>query len=593
MAGRERGPQNYNLFNNGIRDRVVGSKYLHSSIANFQNVFAGRNNYEVRKNYLSQQGIYKEIDILIQKARAMEDNFYADFNVTSAGDFSQQYLLLGVNSGNVVDKTLRQKILWIVNSINFTKTLQVALDAEETFKAINKLFGDKLSADVKGLNKTKLNIEVGRAVLDAIAKGAASQSGDVTKRALKKAQDAMLKPFFGDNLPGLLSSNKSLYIKQIVDTYLRYQSGGIHARIVDNCIPYFKTQCVILKISAEDTLFLSNKLEQILLAQLAASEGGLASQAFFTDSGQTGFVGEYGITLANNFSKVVGQKMVETVVYKLNKDSTASRTIKEGKKETRSEANPTDMEFIGLHSGRTYYIQAKNSFDDMFSDYNKSKERYSAKFNEEINIKSLMAQMVGNDIITPATANELMYALMNYEFLSQYNQNPNTVHTTTRKDGGMNKNDEQIMKKFISQLLANGILYYLGAESLRDIPKNFSGNLFVILANTFLVPISYFLEAIKWGLQGYQKEAMALVARPATIIKSNNYNKAFADTLYDDKLDVIADLNDSQYVYPTNLLKVGADAGEELLNHTKVSGIYINFNVPAMKQEFIRRAKMI
>lgn len=241
---------------------------------------------------------------------------------------------------------------------------------------------------------------------------------------------------------------------------------------------------------------------------------------------------------------------------------------------TTQKQGKTDLIFTGK-SGTHYLIQAKNSFQDMFNQLGKF---YPARFNDPIKLQTLMNQIVDKNIISVFDAKELEYAMLNLEFLSRFSMNEETI----------SKKAAIQTQHFISQLLINSLLYFFGADNREKIIEDTKKFSFVILANRYLIPYSFFLEAVRDGIKDIYKQAILNINKPKITI--DNMNQQMANELYTQKKEIIKYLPPG-YNYPPELISIGANAGENLLSGASISGIHITFNIDALQKRFLKLAK--
>lgn len=549
-----------NIFSSQTRDNLIDSVYLHSSGRNFLNHFIGIENSDQRIDYIKNtKKLYNRINQKIAVARAIENYFYEDFGVANAREFSEKYLLFGTNENNISDKPLNIKILYLMQKYEFISLLRRKMDYKGTLENINKDVQNGITINLEQvLNKDSFRSELTKAINQEIQSGIR----DVSIKGSKfKVQNEVLNKYLRDTsaLPKkvlqLNSEGRSAFIEKIINRNIAFLATDIEAQINYLFAEYLDSTS--FKIGAAEKIGISkNDLDGIVKPKIKEMlindfNKGSKATAFFHPSPQIGFVGEYGLAATVDFAvRVTGGDLNEKG--------------KQGK---------TDLVFIGK-SGKEYSLQAKNSFDDMFNNL-KEASAYSARFNEGGKLKNLLDEIVRKGIISEFDAKELEYGMLNLEFLSKFNYDDKSE---------IQKNTADQTQRFISRLLINSLLYFFGADNSDPTKHKGRQFSFVILANRYLVPYSFFLEAVRDGVNSIYEQAILEIKKPQ--ININGISKEMAKNLYEQKGSIISTLPKG-YFYPQELLDVGAKAGQNLLEGASINGIHITFNIDALQKKFL------
>lgn len=570
-----------NMMSSDTRQRLVTSRYLHSSTWNFLNIFyAAGFGQSQRLEYISTKEVYGDIDRLINTVKKVEAAFYDDFGVLNEVEFSRQYLLFDERNADKKKWPINKKILYILQSYDFIQAITIQINAQATYENIEKKLNIKglsipeaLIAE-KHISIEKIQEAVGSSILNYIHDNFNSNGLNKTGYQNKILGSLGIS---NENLPkGALSSGKSKYLEEALRNAMVFDQQAIEA-MLQKFIQYYSKKAEDLDIKEPDYTIYLNKILNGLREEL---QKGIKSSAFFVQSRQVGFVGEWGIEITTNFAKVIGDKIEERTI------------VQNGKEKSFGALSKSDLVFTGLKTGTEYRIQAKNSFQELFNSVDPTKKRYyAARFQNSMALPTLLNTLVSRSVssggISRDTANEIAYALMNFEFLSKYDAHNNNI----------NKNQYQGVRSMISRLLNTAIMYYLGISITDNLPETFEGNLFIILANKYLVPFSYFLESMRDSLKydfNYEKlrDIGVTAQRPATNI---NINTSGVDPLelYEEKQKLISgeDFPQNQYFYPDSLIQIGKAAGDTIYANTKISGIHLLFNVTKLRERFESRIK--
>lgn len=601
----------YNLFGSEVRNRVTQSIYIHSNRYNFQNVLIGQNAVELRRDYIRGTTLYKDIDNLIIKAQNVEKAFYKDINVESARDFSNKYLLGDTNVENVNQKNAAQKTLWIIQNIDFLNLFKLAYSKADVIKQLEIALDKKFTSDMLGIvNDGTVVKEMGAVILDQIRIDfeAAQRDWLINKEGKAPKIKAFQQDWFSKSiglkntkhpLKGVLTSKNSPFLKDFIQQNIKPTAGDVSKVVEEIFEGYFRDKAKEIELEGEDLEYYLNRTKTIILDHIEAAGSDIKARIFSDYSNKTGIIGEMGLQITNKEIRVIGDAMIkQTITTKDKKGNDIERDVRRMGK--------SDLEITGK-SGRIYRFQAKNTLakqlDPLFT-----KVKYtSAKFLEGGNLKRIIDELIKADVISSIEAKELLYALLNFEFLSYSNRSLDEERTKkdgtvrTDRDGNtilrgtpLNQNFANMKTRlFLTQLLANGLLYFIGIHSSKEMPKDFDGNLFIVYANRYLVPFSWFLESIKEGLEDVQKQAMMFVQRPATNIQIEK--TISPEELMASKTLIISKPEYAnkggayykKYLYPDELLNLGSSVGQEMSERADIErGIHFNFNISKIEQLF-------
>lgn len=602
----------YNLFGSEVRNRVTQSIYIHSNRYNFQNVLIGQNAVELRRDYIRGTTLYKDIDSLITKARGLERIFYEDNNVESARDFSNKYLLGDTNAENVNQKSAAQKTLWIIQNIKFLDMFKLAYDKADVAKQLAEKLDRKFSETLlKAMGNNSVTQEMGTLIIGQITEdfkaaqvawlknkeGKAPKIKAFQHKWLEKAID--LTENTKHPLKGVLTSKNSPFLKDFIQQNIKPTAGEVSKVVEDIFEGYFRDKAKEIELEGEDLEYYLNRTKTIILDHIEAAGSDIKARIFSDNSNKIGIIGEIGLQITNKNIKVIGDAMVkQTIKTKDKEGNDVERDVRRMGK--------SDMEIKGK-SGKIYKLQAKNTLVKQLNPLFTTVKYTSAKFLEGGNLKRIIEDLINADVISSTEAKELMYALLNFEFLSYSNRSLDEERTKkdgtvrTDRDGNtilrgtpLNKNFSDMKTRlFLTQLLANGLLYFIGIHSSKEMPKDFDGNLFIVYANRYLVPFSWFLESIKEGLEDVQKQAMMFVQRPATDIQIEK--TISPEELMTSKTLIISKPEYAnkggayykKYLYPDELLNLGSSVGQEMSERAKIErGIHFNFNISKIEQLF-------
>ncbi|NCU28646.1 MAG: hypothetical protein EOM85_03180 [Candidatus Moranbacteria bacterium] len=208
---------------------------------------------------------------------------------------------------------------------------------------------------------------------------------------------------------------------------------------------------------------------------------------------------------------------------------------------------------------------------------------------ESIKLKNLMDTLVAapqsKGGITQETANEISYALMNFEFLSK----TAGLEKSWKRNKDSNQKGNYEIQQMIGGLIQTGLFYFLGVEfekATENKPTVFTGNMFTILANRYLIPFSMYLDSIAEVMKEELREATIIAQRPATNIHLGD-SSLNAKDMYQEKQKIIkSDGFPKGYYYPGALVEIGQKGGESLYNNTTISGIHFKFNITKLQTIF-------
>lgn len=603
----------YNLFGSEVRNRVTQSIYIHSNRYNFQNVLIGQNAVELRRDYIRGTTLYRDIDNLIIKAQNVEKAFYKDIDVESARDFSNKYLLGDTNVENVNQKNAAQKTLWIIQNIDFLNLFKLAYSKADVVKQLEIALDKKFTSDMLGIiNDGTVVKEMGAVILDQIRIDfeAAQKNWLINKEGKAPKIKAFQQDWFSKSigliktkhpLKGVLTSKNSPFLKDFIQQNIKPTAGDVSKVVEEIFEGYFRDKAKEIELEGKDLEYYLNRTKTIILDHIKAAGSDIKARIFSDNSNKTGIIGEMGLQITNKEIRVIGDAMVkQTITTKDKKGNDIKRDVRRMGK--------SDLEITGK-SGRIYRFQAKNTLakqlDPLFT-----KVKYtSAKFLEGGNLKRIIDELIKADVISSTEAKELMYALLNFEFLSYSNSSLN--EEKKKKDGNsrtdkygnpkpifrgtpLNQNFADMKTRlFLTQLLANGLLYFIGIQSSKEMPKDFDGNLFIVYANRYLIPFSWFLESIKEGLEDLQKQAMMFVQKPATDIQIER--TITPENLLKEKTKIISKPEYAnkggtyykKYLYPDELLNLGSSVGQEMSERAEIErGIHFNFDISKIEQLF-------
>ena len=545
--------------------------------------------------------ILKELDNVYTEAKKREQQFYNDFGVTSAAEWSKKYLILGDSKNS--------KVLNIINSPDMIAILSTG---GKNFEVVKNNFIKEMNEAIKRTGENSLSREIGEYIVDITKNSLAQDIGSLfqelgvlgnkkssikgTNFSNKDIQQMIFKAIPVKKIPQrVLTSANSEYLKYLRQSLTKVQKNERQrAVLAEN---YLQQQLV------KDGRFSATEIKNILAAfkheikknLQPNAENRLVSESDNLVIGEVSEVGEviaYMDFLDPFTQDEQGNKIVNSIVTQMG------RTLNKSNKKSKVDTIWT------APNGNKYNIQNKNSNADIYRQYQlmgtlESMTEYPTflPLQSNVSFAYLLNKLYEYKALTTQEQDELAYLLINYNVLNKFadsyedgtekekiakGSTPNKVIEKKKEKG---ENVSQIppalrTQAAVDQIMSKAMQYFMSDLFLPDGKKFTNGlveksNDFIIFMDRQLIPKSLIAQKLIGFLIDYKNETMRLY----TTTGLKGFGQAqFTDMVLQKKKARMTDPEPDKYDYHNaNLVQVGSDFGTIAANNLYVKKISLKF----------------
>lgn len=490
---------------------LVQQHYLHSSKWTFFN-YASSNVAAIQPKMPKR--VSKSISDLnnyLQNALNRERQFYADFNVGSAKEWEQRYLIGGTSESS--------KILEIINSPNMISILSTGNQGfssikSEFLKAIQKISTDELPQIIIDELSNKITNSISNNMLD-LFKELGLTGANIRQTADKSLSNLQIQQILFKSIGGKLPKrtlgrgNSSASIKNL-EKLLTKNQGDIYKR-KNMALNYFKTELTKYGFSIDKINTLYTAFDKVLTENLMkGNENRLLSTNEFHVTGEVSEIGEViaYIDFNDPFDNTkTGIQSIKSMVTQAGRETVKRANISGVKSKVDT--------IWTSPKGNKYFIQNKNSKADIYKPFLMSGDitqltSYPSylPLQSDVSLNHLLENFSQYNILSDEDADLLLYLLINYNVLNKY---------SSLYKGHNNKGTPpaEMTKAAIDRIFSMGIQYFMSDISPVTSPTNLQSaitvsNDFIIFMDRFLIPKSLIIRNLINYYKDFNNQLMIL-----------------------------------------------------------------------------------